>query len=375
MALFDEAPARPRRRSRSMVAGIWAATVALVALFVLTILPTSFVIQQPGPVFNTLGTATGADGEELPLISVEGAETFAAEGSLDLLTVQVRGNRESTPSWLDLAAAWLDTSRAVVPLDQVFPVGQTQEERKEQNSALMVDSQHEATAAALLELGYDVDARIVITGFTEDSPSAGVLEDGDIVRAADGTPVDFVEDLRSIINAGGGTPVELTVERDGALHDVTVTPVAAETDGATTWLIGVTTMRTFDFPIDVTIQLDNVGGPSAGMMFALGIIDLLTPGDLTGGHAFAGTGTIDAHGEVGPIGGIRQKMHGALSAGADYMLAPLDNCGEVVGNVPGGLRVFAVETLDEALEVLETVREDGDLDALPTCTTAAAPTP
>jgi len=104
------------------------------------------------------------------------------------------------------------------------------------------------------------------------------------------------------------------------------------------------------------------------MMFALGIIDTLTPGELNGGQNVAGTGTITADGTVGPIGGIRQKMWGAVKVGADWFLAPASNCDEVVGHIPGHLKVFAVKTLDDSLDVLEAIRDDGDLSALPTCT-------
>lgn len=371
MTLFDEdviiTPAPRRRMSRGMVAGIWSLTVALIVLLVITFLPTSYVIQQPGPVYNTLGTAEAADGTQVPLISVEGAETFPTEGALDLLTVQVRGNREQTPSWVELATAWFNPSRAVLPIDSVYPVGQSTEERNEESAAMMVDSQKEATAAALTELGYDVDAMLTVYSFTEDSASAGILEEGDVILEADGETPGDAADLREIVGAAGGEPVELTIERDGDEQTVSITPREAEVDGETLWLIGVTLTNDFEFPIDVTIQLNNVGGPSAGMMFALGIIDTLTPDQLNGGETVAGTGTIDAEGVVGPIGGIRQKMWGAVGAGADWFLAPAANCDEVVGSVPGGLQVFAVETLDDALDVLEAVRDDGDLDRLPVC--------
>ena len=175
--------------------------------------------------------------------------------------------------------------------------------------------------------------------------------------------------LREIVNDGDGDPVELLIERDGREQTVSVTPKQVEIDGETIWLIGVTLITDYDFPIDVTIQLNNVGGPSAGMMFALGIIDMLTPGELNGGENVAGTGTITADGTVGPIGGIRQKMWGAMDAGADWFLAPETNCDEVVGPRPRtGCRVFSVETLDDSLDVLEAIRDGGDLDALPTCT-------
>jgi len=371
VALFDEnvkiSPAPRRRLTPAVVAGSWALAIALAALLVITFLPTSYVIQQPGPVYNTLGTARSSDGTEVPLISIEGAETYPTAGALDLLTVQVVGNRERTPSWFELAIAWFQPSRAVLPIDAIFPEGQTSEERNEQSAALMVDSQKEATAAALNELGLDVGHKLTVHSVLEDSAAEGVLEAGDVILEANGQEATDAASLREIINEGDGAPVEITIVRDGEEQTVTITPRETEVEGETTWLIGVTLTNDYDFPIDVTIQLNNVGGPSAGMMFALGIIDSLTPGELNGGENVAGTGTIDASGEVGPIGGIRQKMWGAVDAGAEWFLAPEANCDEVVGHVPEALHVFAVEDLDDALAALDAVREGGDVDALPTC--------
>ncbi|MFB7891530.1 PDZ domain-containing protein [Microbacterium sp. NPDC056044] len=373
MALFDEnttiEPAPRPRMSRRTLAGVWALAVAMVVLLVITFLPTSYVIQRPGPVYNTLGTAQNADGEEVPLISVEGAETYPTDGSLDLLTVQVQGNREHTPSWFELAMAWFDPSRAVMPIDSIFPAGQTPDQRNEESAQMMVDSQHEATAAALTELGYDVGATLSVYSVIDGAAAEGVLEQGDLILEANGQELTDVSALRSVVNEGEGAPIELVVERDGEQETVEVTPKEATgDDGESTWLLGVNLTTDYDFPIDVTIQLNNVGGPSAGMMFALGIIDTLTPGELNGGEQVAGTGTITADGEVGPIGGIRQKMWGAVDAGAQWFLAPEANCDEVVGHVPGDLRVFSVEDLDDALAVLDAVSSGGDLDALPTCT-------
>jgi PDZ domain-containing protein len=351
-----------------MVAGIWALSVAMVVLLVISFLPTSYVIQRPGPVYNTLGTASATDGTEVPLISIEGAETFPTEGALDLLTVQVVGNRERTPSWFELARAWFDRSRAVLPIEAVFPEDQTSEERNEESAALMIDSQKEATAAALRELGYDVESRMTVFSLIDDSAAEGLLDEGDVIVEADGRAVSDASALREIVNAGEGAPVELGVDRGGSVEMITVTPKQTDIDGEQVWLLGITLMHDYDFPIDVTIQLNNVGGPSAGMMFALGIMDVLTPGQLNGGENVAGTGTIDGTGQVGSIGGIRQKMFGAVDAGARWFLAPESNCDEVVGHVPAGLRVFAVETLDDSLDVLEAIRDDGDLDSLPTCT-------
>ncbi|GGH33255.1 YlbL family protein [Microbacterium album] len=362
-------PARRPPLPRRAVAGLWAAVVAIVVLVVLTFLPTAYVIQRPGPVYDTIGTATSADGEEVRLIEVSGADTHETAGTLELTTVQVVGNRERTPSWFELALAWLDSSRAVVPLEAVFPRGVTTEQREQQNATLMVDSQAEATAAALSELGYDVGASVEVTDLTgDDAPAAGILEPGDRILTADGRAVRDAAHLRDLIQSGGGDPVEIMFERDGERRTVQITPEQGSVAGETMWLIGVTLTTAFDFPIDVTIQLDNVGGPSAGMMFALGIIDVLTPGALNGGEQVAGTGTITANGEVGAIGGIRQKLYGARDAGAEWFLAPAGNCREVVGHVPDGLSVFAVETLDDALAALEGI-SDGDTAGLPTCET------
>jgi PDZ domain-containing protein len=373
VALFDEnttiEPAARPRMSRRTLAGVWALAVAMVVLLIITFLPTSYVIQRPGPVYNTLGSAANADGEEVPLISVDGAQTYPTEGSLDLLTVQVQGNRERTPSWFELAMAWFDPTKAVLPIDAIFPPGQTTEQRNEDSATMMVDSQHEATAAALTELGYDVGATLAVHSVLDDAAAAGVLQEGDLILEANGAPVADVSALRSVINEGEGDPVELLIVRDGEQRTVEVTPKEdIGEDGETVWVMGVNLTTDYEFPIDVTIQLNNVGGPSAGMMFALGIIDTLTPDELNGGEQVAGTGTITADGEVGPIGGIRQKMWGAVDAGAEWFLAPEANCDEVVGHIPRDLRVFSIEDLDDALAVLDGVREGGDLDALPTCT-------
>jgi Lon-like protease len=132
-------------------------------------------------------------------------------------------------------------------------------------------------------------------------------------------------------------------------------------------IVGIIVGGEYDFPVDVAIQLENVGGPSAGMMFALGIIDKLTPGELNGGEQVAGTGTIAGDGTVGPIGGIRQKLYGAKDAGATWFLAPTSNCDEVSGHIPDGLSVFSVDTLDDALAALEVIADGGDTSTLPTC--------
>lgn len=359
MTLFSDDPRPSSSRPRRAWVGP-AVLLSGVALVVgLGVAPAPYVIEQPGPVFDTLGTSA----EDVPLISIPDRETFPTEGALDMLTVSVVGNPESLPNWVEVAGAWLDRRKAVVPVGQIFPPSTTREERDEVNQAEMTDSQQEAIAAALTELDYPVGQRVSVVQVPEGSPSTGVLEAGDEVVAVAGDPVADVGALREAVQASGTrSAVGLTIVRDGAEQEVSVTP--QDRDG--TAVLGVVAGVAFDFPFEVEIQLDDVGGPSAGMMFALGIIDKLTEGALNGGEHVAGTGTIDAAGEVGPIGGVRQKMFGAVGAGAEYFLAPAGNCGEVVGHVPDGLDVLSVATLDEALAALDGIAA-GDTSALPDC--------
>jgi PDZ domain-containing protein len=352
-----------RRRTRRERVG-WAAVGMAVAIgLIFALLPSPYVIQQPGPVFDTLGT-TEVDGEEIPLITIPDEETFATDGSLDLLTVSAVGQPGATPGWLDVAVAWFDPRRAVVPVETLFPPGLSEEDRDAQNEAQMVDSQQDAIAAALVELGYDFPREVVVQGVGEGTPAEGVLEEGDVVLAVNGAEVHSVDELRSALRENGtDTPAQLEVLRDGETVVLEATP--EEIQGQVVLGVGVS-MR-YEFPIDVEIRLDDVGGPSAGMMFALGIVDKLTPDAMTGGERVAGTGTIDSDGSVGGIGGIRQKLWGAETDGADWFLAPEANCDEVVGNVPDGLEVFAVSTLDEARTVVETVGTGGDTSSLARC--------
>ena len=345
----------------------WILMIAAIAgTVVLGTLPAPYVLESPGPVYDTIGDIDVA-GESTPVIDVDGEKTYPTSGTLDMLTVTLRGNREAPLSWIDLAVAWFDRTRAVLPIEAVYPEGETQEQSTQQSTADMVGSQQEAVAAALGELGIDYTSVVTVTSTLAGFPADGVLEPGDQILTVDGDPVDGVTELTTALKAQPvGSTFDLGIVRDGKDLTVELT-TAASPDDATVPIVGITPGATYDFPFDVTVNLGDVGGPSAGTMLALGIYDKLTPGELTGGEKFAGTGTIAADGEVGPIGGIRQKLYGAENAGADWFLAPAANCDEVVGHIPAGLQVFAVSTLDEALHTVETIADDGDTSKLARC--------
>lgn len=353
-------------RLRGRRVGWLLLALTLFGVFGLAVLPSPYVIERPGPVFDTLGSVSVGD-DEVPLIEIPTEPTYDTTGSLSLLTVNVYGNRDQPPSWFEVMRAWLDPSQSVVPVDAVFPPGISTEDRREQSRIDMENSQQEAIAAALRALGEPYEGQLRVVETLAESPAEGVLRGDDIILAVNAEPVRDVTALRAAIAANGtADPVSLDIVRGGSERTVEVTPVLSEGENRVP-VIGVLISGEYIFPFEVNIELENVGGPSAGMMFALGIIDKLTPDSLAGGAEVAGTGTIGADGTVGPIGGIVQKMYGAVAFGSDWFLAPVANCDEVVGNVPDDLEVFAVATLDEAIGVLQTIGEQGDLDELARC--------
>jgi PDZ domain-containing protein len=355
---FDaRANSKPRKS-----AGLIFLAVAGAALLGVWFFPTPYVIEQPGPAYNVLGTDDGK-----PIISIKNATTYKTSGNLDLLTVQIAGNRTKTPNWLELLGAWLDPAKSILPIDQVFPANQTQEESTAESTAMMEQSQQEAIAVALRNLGYTVPVQLYVSEVSKNSPSSGQIVAADFVQRVDGISVATIEELRKQVNEfDGKTPLSIELLRDGKIVTFSITPKKDET-GA--YRIGILVGYKYDFPVQIDLQLADVGGPSGGMMFALGIFDKLTPGSLTGGNYIAGTGTIDGSGAVGPIGGIQQKMFGAQLAGAKYFLAPKDNCIDVVGHIPTGLQVFKVTNFKDALTAVEKIGKGENLSSLPKCTT------
>lgn len=333
--------------------------LAVVAVLMVGTSPAPYSLELPGSTADTLGTAVLADGDEVELITIDGAEVYPSDGQLDLVTVGVLGSPERPITWLDVLGAWFRPGSTAVPMEQLYPEGSTSDEVAAEGAAQMELSQREAVAAALTELDIPFESVVLIHTVVDDGPAAGLLEDGDVLLSVSGEPVTSTTHLRELLDAHGTTsPAEFVVQRgdDEVSVEITPEPLASEGDRP---VIGVLVTADFDFPFDVTIQLENVGGPSAGLMFALGIYDRLTPGALPEGEHIAGTGTIDADGAVGEIGGVRQKMHAAMRDGAEWFLVPVGNCAEAVAAAPAGLRLIPVASLDEAITVVDTIAEIG----------------
>ena len=365
MTIFETEDPSDHVQRRSRVAGWLMLSFTLVIVLGLSFFPAPYVIDNPGPTYDTLGAVTVGE-EDMDLIVISGNQTYESSGSLLLTTVTRSGNPESLPGWFDVMQGWFDPTRTVIPVDVAYPPGITVEQNREAAAIEMENSQQEAVAAALEYLSIPYTSRMVVSQALEGGPSEGVLMPGDVIVAANQLPVETVSRFREMIaDSGVVTPMTVTVERDGALVDVEILPRMSEGPERVP-MVGILVSGTYDFPLEVDIALENVGGPSAGLMFALGIVEKLTVEDLTNGRVVAGTGTIDAQGSIGPIGGIRHKMQGALNDGATWFLAPIDNCADVLGHIPEGLSVTPVASLADAVEALELIHEGA---ALPVCET------
>jgi Lon-like protease len=330
------------------------------------VLPVPYVTLSPGPVFNTLGEVAGK-----PVITVEGAATYPTDGVLDATTVYEAGGPGNRMAFFQAFRGWLDPAVSVVPRELLHPSDESQQDAEEQGAQQMVFSQQDAVAAALKYLDEPGREVVQVQSVLNGSPADGVLRPADLILRVDGTPVTGPEQVRRLISSRPpGDPVRLRIQRgdERTTETVVTEPDPRDPDRA---VVGVIPGSGFISPITVQLQLGNVAGPSAGLMFTLGIIDTMTPGPLNGGEHIAGTGTITAGGRVGPIGGIQQKLFGARDNGAQYFLAPASNCDDVVGHVPDGLQVVRVATLDQAVDAVEAIAH-GDTGDLPTCTSQAS---
>ena len=356
-------PRDPMRVSRGPAAAIVVVFLGILLGVLGSLIQVPYAVMRPGPISNVLGATTHSDGSNADLIVIKGHESFPTTGSLDFTTVRINGGPGYPVNVWSVIAAWVDPRQDVYPVDAIFPPQQTQEQVQQENQAEMVDSQQEATAVALRAAGISVTEKVSIASVSVDAPSGTAFQAGDVLVSIGGTEITSADAARKAIQqATPGSTLDVVVDRGGG--KVTLKPKTGASGGRT--VIGVVLKVDFQFPFSVSIDAGNVGGPSAGLMFSLGIYDKLTTGSLTGGQTIAGTGTINSSGAVGPIGGIRQKLVGAKEGGANYFLAPADNCGEVRDAVPDGLQAVKVATFDEAKVAVEKIAT-GDTKGLSAC--------
>jgi PDZ domain-containing protein len=335
-----------------------AVTLAVTSILVLVLglvgalIPVPYVALTPGPTTNTLGNGD----KGMPLIQIEGRRIYPDQGHLNFTTVAYRGGPANRLDLFTALRGWLDSKTAIVPEETVFPKNESVKQVEQENTQQMETSQQAAVAAALTELKIPVGNAVLVDSVQKRMPADGRLRKDDHLIAIDGARTGNVDAVKAAISGKKpGQKVAVTYERDGAEHKADLTTVPSPADKSQA-VVGVTLRDSFKFPFSVKITVGDVGGPSAGLMFSLAIFDKLTPGSLTGGRFIAGTGTITPEGEVGPIGGIQQKMIAARQAGATAFLTPAGNCAEAAADAPKGLRLIKTETLHSAVTSLDALR-------------------
>ena len=345
--------------ARLLAAGLFVALVVAAAL-----VPVPYVTVSPGITVDVLGRS----GDQ-PIVKVEGHRTYPTDGQLRMTTVSV-SKPEHHVSLGEALTAWASDDDAVMPRDVMYPDASTDQQETAQSAAEMLTSQEGAVAAALSELGYRLPTYAEITGVTPDGPSDGELKPRDRLVRAVGRRIRTGDDLIAALKRlEPGEQVSGVVRRNGKRVPFEVTTTESpQLPGQA--VMGVFVGTGYEFPFDVSVAIDDsIGGPSAGLVFALSVYDTLTPGSLTGGAKVAGTGTISADGRVGPIGGIQQKIAAAADAGAELFLVPPANCDSAVAAPDDALdrmQLVKARSLRSALRSIKAYADDPSAD-LPRC--------
>jgi len=322
--------------------------IFILLIFAAFFLPSPYVILSPGDPQNILGSA----------ITISGTKVYPTTGKLSVTSVLVT-DPDSYITGFDVLYGWIDKNRVVLPRTQVYPEGESAAESAKIGADEMSSSQINATAAALDYLGYENKARLVIVEVNKKSNAIGNLKAEDQIISVDNKNYNSSAQIMDYLDQKKpGDLISITVLRNGNEMVSREIKLSARDDGSA--FIGINIQSQFDFPFDVKIKLAETGGPSGGLIFALGIIDKLTSQDLVGSRNIAGTGTITTDGRVGPIGGIAEKIIGAKRAGVELFLTPTENCSdisdeekEISRTDKQGMKIVPVATLNEAISVLK----------------------
>ena len=333
----------------------WTAMVSTVLFVVLiaivSLLPVPFVSWAPGSVTNLLGTQDGQ-----PIVQIMGTTTYPASGQVQLTTVAVT-RADATMTLPQAFLAYVLPAQQVLPREVVYPIGRPNTQQQAEEVQQMASAQRDSVVAALIAAGHEVTPLPVVTQVSSSGPAYGKVQAGDLVSTVDGSAVNNRSQVQAILaQIEPGTVVRLGLIRETQRFEVAITTVAAQDDPSTAKL-GVDLDNSFQHDVQVRFALDpDMVGESGGLAFALTIYDELTPGDLISGRSVAATGEINASGEVGSIGALRQKLRAAERAGAQIMLVPASNCPDVAG-LSSDMDVVAVTTLTDAITSLQLLSD------------------
>lgn len=343
----------------------WTAIVSS-ALFValaavVALVPVPYVVWGPGATYDLLAEVGGK-----PAVAVEGAKTYPTNGQIRMTTLAV------TPpgAWISLPEAlvsyWL-ADRDALPRSAVYRPGTEASEIIKEESRRMAASQNDAVVAAFRHSGIEVTAWPLVTSVTTSGSAHGLLEPGDLIKAVDAQVTRNVQRVQELIAEHEiGEVVVFTVERAGVTSQVTVV-TRATASAPDRPMVGISLSIGYSYAPKVVFGIDPaIGGPSAGLMFAVAIHDQLVQPELTGGRVIAGSGTLDPDGRVGPIGGVREKIAGAVRDGASVFLMAASNCADV-STAPSGIRLVPVTTLGGAIQALRQLNDPAQAAAVAGC--------
>lgn len=327
------------------------------------LIPMPYVIERPGPTYNVLAKTENSQ----ELIQVKNTKTYPVSGNLRMVTVGVQGSPENQISLWDYLFAYLDEEAEVVSLSKVYPDNISEKEIERITTRQMKNSQLASSVASWKELGHKVPGKTEVVEIDKTSSAHGILQAKDIIKSISykgkKTQLDQADSLfKTMAEIPANSEVELEISRGTELKKVSLkTKAAPHKKGS---LLGIYVDTHPELPFQVDFSLKDVGGPSAGLIFSLGIIEHLTPEKLMGSETIAGTGAIDYSGRVEPISGVPQKIYGASRDGAKWFLLPRSNCNELPENPP--IPAIPVETLSEARQVIKQINA-GDTKSLPQC--------
>ena len=328
------------------------ALVPVVAFgIVISVVKVPFVSLGPGPTFNTLGEV---EGKQVVDIHGPDAHVQPTSGHLNMTTVSQRDGLTLGQA----LALWMSGREQLVPRALVYPPEKSKDEIEEANSTEFKRSEDSAEYAALAYLDYPM--AVTVRSVTDPGPSAGKLHEGDAIDGVNGTPVANLDEFQAVLqDTKPGDELVIDFRRKDAPAGVATITLGDNPDRDYGFL-GIGVLDAPWAPFDVDFHLANIGGPSAGLMFSLAVVDKLTSGDLNDGKFIAGTGTIDGDGNVGSIGGITHKMLAAREAGATVFLVPADNCTEARSAPQDGLELVKVDSLTQAIDALHTISAGGE---------------
>ena len=302
-----------------------------------------YVVVGPGPTYDTLGTVNGT-----PIIDVSGTQTYPTSGQLRMTTVSV----EDEITLFSALGRWMNNRYSIQPREDFIPPGKSEQDVERDNQKMFDESQSNAEVAALRLLKKPIV--VIASEITKGAPADQILQPGDVLITVNGKEIKAAEDVQAALQGTTpGTPINITFQHEQQPQQTASITLGKASDQRTVGFLGLAPAERAQVDFKTTIHLQDVGGPSAGLMFSLAIVDRLTPGEMEAGQTVAGTGTIDPRGNVGSIGGIPYKMVAAREAGATVFLVPANNCVEAKSQAPDGLRLIKVDTLEHAVQALE----------------------